>query len=260
MKSKDTEQGGWLNLSMTRSHILVLVAFLGVAGCKQNAEDATKECVRNLQIIDVAARSSSVEYMMWQTGTADPAQMIGLFKGKSIPWCADAHKTYAPFALKAGPCCPNNSAHTARFLSSRIAEPDQELTNRVSLEMAKSPFNPNAFDSYFDGYLESDALLKKLVADLREECEGRGGGNSLVRDHFTLTVQDKQKISEVLTKPFSASVLEMDGHAQHLAAYSDGCIDVCVVEFGTGNIYSLFLTMRAQNADWTYCGVIGVVY
>ncbi len=99
--------------------LLTFSIFISVVGCRENVDTSEEQCVQNLQALDAAARSYSLERNLNDSELIDPRDLTGFLKEGRVPKCPLGTVQYKSFTLSSGPSCPNKPAHTAKFKKGR---------------------------------------------------------------------------------------------------------------------------------------------
>jgi hypothetical protein len=100
---------------MLKNVTICFILFAFPTGCSNGGATAEKQCVQNLAILNLAAKSYSLERGIANSAQIAPSDLAGFLKGGRIPTCPLGSANYPPFTLSSGPNCPNSSAHTAKF-------------------------------------------------------------------------------------------------------------------------------------------------
>jgi hypothetical protein len=83
--------------------------------------DPQETCVRNLVLLDQAARSYALSVPLSRTSTVAPSDLWGVFPTNYARTCPARGSRYAPFVVLEGPACPDIPAHTEAFRPWRAA-------------------------------------------------------------------------------------------------------------------------------------------
>ena len=100
-------------------NIFLAIALAGLPGCGGSTDTSEDECVKNLQILNGAAKSYALVNKLSNSALINPGELAGFLKDGQPPKCPLGTASYEPFTLSAGPVCPNNPAHTAKFRESK---------------------------------------------------------------------------------------------------------------------------------------------
>lgn len=133
-------------------------------------------------------------------------------------------------------------------------------TNGYSLMLAK----PSTNAAYLEGLFSQprSAEQKRVLNASRMGCEHASSRKPLVRDHFQMTDLDKKEIADAINsslrkEPDPSSPFFVEGQAQEITAFSDGCIDVGIAVFSGRFARVYTITIRPKNGKWQHYTSLG---
>jgi len=99
-------------------NLIISVLLVCYVGCRRG-DASEEECVKNLKILNLAAKSYALDKGITNSAVIDPRELVDFLKEGGVPTCPLGNAPYRSFVLISGPSCPNNPAHTAKFTETK---------------------------------------------------------------------------------------------------------------------------------------------